>query len=59
VPIALKSGNLNLLEPSGPVQARTGLASPFLVALVLLLFVVVVVAVVVVVVVVVVVFVVV
>ena len=26
VPIVLKSGNLNLLEPSGPVQACTGIA---------------------------------
>jgi hypothetical protein len=27
-PIVLKSGNLNLLEPSGPVQACTGIALP-------------------------------
>jgi hypothetical protein len=26
VPIVLKSGNLNLLEPSGPVQACKGIA---------------------------------
>jgi hypothetical protein len=29
VPIVLKSGNLNLLEPSGPVQACAGIAVPF------------------------------
>jgi hypothetical protein len=29
VPIILKSGSLNLLEPSGPVQACNGLALPF------------------------------
>jgi len=28
VPIVLKSGGLNLLEPSGPVQACTGMALP-------------------------------
>ena len=28
--IVLKSGNLNLLEPSGPVQACNGFASPFI-----------------------------
>jgi len=28
VPIVLKSGNLNLLEPSGPVQACNGIALP-------------------------------
>jgi len=28
VPIVLKSGNLNLLEPSGPVQACTGISLP-------------------------------
>ena len=28
VPIVLKSGSLNLLEPSGPVQAYTGIALP-------------------------------
>jgi len=27
--IALKSGSLNLLEPSGPVQACNGIALPF------------------------------
>jgi hypothetical protein len=26
VPIVLKSGSLNLLEPSGPVQASNGIA---------------------------------
>jgi len=30
VPIVLKSGSLNLLEPSGPVQACNGIALPFL-----------------------------
>ena len=29
VPIVLKSGRLNLLEPSGPVQACNGIALPF------------------------------
>jgi len=29
VPIVLKSGSLNLLEPSGPVQACSGIALPF------------------------------
>jgi len=29
VPIVLKSGSLNLLEPSGPVQAPNGIALPF------------------------------
>jgi len=29
VPIVLKSGILNLLEPSGPVQACNGIALPF------------------------------
>jgi len=29
VPNVLKSGNLNLLEPSGPVQACNGIALPF------------------------------
>ena len=29
MPIVLKSGNLNLLEPSGPVQACNGIALPF------------------------------
>ena len=29
MPIVLKSGSLNLLEPSGPVQACNGLALPF------------------------------
>jgi hypothetical protein len=28
VPIVLKSGSLNILEPSGPVQACTGSALP-------------------------------
>jgi hypothetical protein len=28
MPIFLKSGSLNLLEPSGPVQAFTGIALP-------------------------------
>ena len=28
VPVVLKPGNLNLLEPSGPVQASNGLALP-------------------------------
>ena len=30
MPTVLKSGNLNLLETSGPVQACTGIALPFL-----------------------------
>jgi len=30
VPIVLKSGSLNLLEPSGPVQACNGIALPFI-----------------------------
>ena len=30
VPIALKSGSLNLLEPPGPVQACNGIALPLL-----------------------------
>jgi hypothetical protein len=29
VPIVLKSASLKLLEPSGPVQARNGIALPF------------------------------
>jgi len=29
MPIVLKSGSLKLQEPSGPVQACTGLALPF------------------------------
>jgi len=29
VPIVLKSGSLNLLEPSGPVQARNGIVLPY------------------------------
>jgi hypothetical protein len=29
VPIVLKSGRLNLLEPSGPAQACNGIAVPF------------------------------
>jgi len=28
MPIVLKTGSLNLLEPSGPVQARNGIALP-------------------------------
>jgi hypothetical protein len=28
VPIVLKSGSLNLLEPSGPVKGRNGIALP-------------------------------
>jgi hypothetical protein len=28
VPIVLKSGSLNLLDPSGPVQACNGIALP-------------------------------
>jgi len=30
MPIVLKSGSLNLLEPSGPVQACNGIALPFM-----------------------------
>ena len=30
MPIVLKSGNLSLLEPSGPVQACNGIALPFI-----------------------------
>jgi hypothetical protein len=30
MPIVLKSGNLNLLEPSGPIQAYIGVAFPFM-----------------------------
>jgi hypothetical protein len=30
VPIVLKSGSLNLLEPSGPVKACNGIALPLL-----------------------------
>jgi hypothetical protein len=30
VPIVLKSGSLNLLEPSGPVKACIGIALPLL-----------------------------
>jgi len=30
VPIVLKSGNLNLLKPSGSVQAYNGMALPYL-----------------------------
>jgi hypothetical protein len=30
VPIVLKSGSLNLLEPSGPVQACNGIALTFM-----------------------------
>ena len=29
VPTVLKSGSLNLLEPSGPVQACNGISLPF------------------------------
>ena len=29
MPIVLKSGSLNLLDPSGPVQACDGIALPF------------------------------
>jgi hypothetical protein len=29
VPIVLKSGSLNLLKPSGPLQASNGIALPF------------------------------
>jgi hypothetical protein len=29
VPIVLKSGSLNLLEPSGPVKVCSGIALPF------------------------------
>jgi hypothetical protein len=32
VPIVLKSGSLNLLEPSGPVKACNGIALPLLVS---------------------------
>jgi hypothetical protein len=32
VSIVLKSGNLNLLEPSGPVKACNGIALPFYIA---------------------------
>jgi len=31
VPNVFKSGNLNLMEPSGPVQACNGIALPFIV----------------------------
>jgi hypothetical protein len=30
VPIVLKSGSLNLLEPSGPVKACNGIGLPYL-----------------------------
>jgi hypothetical protein len=30
VPIVLKSGSLNLLEPSGPVKGCNGMALPFI-----------------------------
>jgi len=33
VPIVLKSGSLNLLEPLGPVEACNGIALPFTVLL--------------------------
>jgi len=29
VPIVLKTGSLNLLEPLGPVEASNGIALPF------------------------------
>jgi len=32
VPLSLKSGNLNFLEPSGPVHACNGTGLPFLVS---------------------------
>jgi hypothetical protein len=32
VPIVLKSGNVNLLEPSGSLQACNGIASPLPIA---------------------------
>ena len=31
MPSVLKSGSLNLLEPSGPVQGCTGIALPFII----------------------------
>jgi len=31
MPILLKYGSLNLLEPSGPVQACNGIAFPFII----------------------------
>jgi len=34
MPIVLKSGILNLLEPSGPVQACNGIALPFLLCII-------------------------
>jgi len=34
VSIVLKSGSLNLLEPSGPVQACNGIALPYLFTLI-------------------------
>ena len=37
MPIVLKSANLNLLEPSGPVQVCNGIALPLLLLLLLLL----------------------
>ena len=40
MPIVLKSGSLNLLEPSGPVQACNGTALPLLNSVVLLVLVV-------------------
>ena len=30
MPVVLKSGSFNLLEPSGPVQACNGIALPFI-----------------------------
>jgi len=37
VPIVLKSGSLNLLESSGPIQACNGIALPFTVLILLIL----------------------
>jgi hypothetical protein len=34
VPIVLKSGSLNFLEPSGPVEASNGIALSFLYTLI-------------------------
>jgi hypothetical protein len=39
VAIVLKSGSLNLLEPSGPAQAGNGIALPFTFTLIQYLFV--------------------
>jgi hypothetical protein len=38
VPIVLKSGSLNLLEPSGPVKACNGIALPFMSCYVILYY---------------------